>query len=655
MSVLLQSESMSLPLFYTVLAWLILPGFLLGVSLRLRGLILVSATPLFSVAQIGLVALASAYLPLPDLRLSVAIFALLFSFLVYLLTRRVLYLPPLCLPSHTLPYKLILFFSSLATSAVTGITFAQALGDLNISPSLWDLQFHNNVARWISDTNNASPLVVSSFAGGRPPQPGAFYPNALHLLAALSQLGNIMAAVNTVQIVMVSLFGAGVVCAAATLFPRHIWVPPLTALLAVDFIAFNSKLHATGGRWAFGFGFALTGWFIALLAALWRRSQDTHTRGQSFFQIIIPVIAAYGAVGLGHAGALYLMGFIVIPAAFSALLHPVSPNPPKILNLIGLSLAILIFAGILAYGGLTVNAIAYPQISGPITALIEAVSGGEMSVWYPLNNPLASPSLAILSILGILGCALRPRMRWLLISYLLAVCLYVAAVYTHLPWYFLLHPLYNDRTRTASLLSLVAPLLIVAGIETLFQRSQSFLGEGWKRHLALSIPLVAIVLAFFHPGGILRSQERYEIVNSAARVSKHDLLDNQEVTFMKSFAHSHPSLGIIGHPASGAPLYYAVTGIKALPRYTSLNLNQSETQLLEKIDRVFEDPSVCQMLKDNKIGYFYYDAELYRSGDVGSTNFYKPLRNLENERKNLKLVAADGKNSIYQFPCGWIK
>ncbi|WP_073713865.1 DUF6541 family protein [Boudabousia liubingyangii] len=645
---------MSIYLLLRVLFFLWVPGLALAASIRVRGNLVLLLSPALSVGLMSLYAVLNTFIPLPYPRIEFFFFVALLCGFGYWLSR-VLTLPIIQLPEHEQGadrdwlHSFIAWLSGILAGTAGMWTFQRALGDVDLSPTLWDLQFHNGLLRFMDQHNAISPFFVTSFAGGTPIQAGAMYPNALHLTAFFAYQDNPMPALNAVAIICVGMFGLGMALLASLIFQKHLWAAPLTGFLSLDFMAFNAKVFATGGRWAYGFGFSLTPWLLIVIWALWLHISEQQRFG-AYLQAIIIFLAAVLAGFNGHAGALYLLGAITIPAGLYLVLVNRKDSAKRNLALVSLALQLLTTFGLLFYGLGHVGAIKYGKLSEFSDALLEGLSGGEMSRWYPSTEKIGSWSLLIMVIMALIGLALFKGRRWWLLVELNALGLYVAAVYISVPWYVLIHPLYNDRTRVACLLSLTMPLIITAGWSNWAEKLELLVPNvNAKRVVSIGIP-AALILATVLPGGFARSTERFEILNAAARVPGHDLLTEPEVTLMRSFAKDHPG-GMLGHPATGAPLYYAVTGEPAFPRYTSMNATKEERKALTSIDQVFSNPEVCQMA--NKLGwkYFYFDTELYRSGNIGDTKSYEALVNLGEARDHLEQVASSGTVTIYRLPC----
>ena len=632
------------------LFWLFIPGLLIAYSLRMRGAALIATAPIATLVVFATIGTISTFIPTPDVRISALIVVAIAAPLLWLIAQR-LDLPVVNPPIHTDRwYRLSATLSAVVGGIFASINLGRAIAPLGITPAFWDLQFHANLAQWMSQTHHYSPLHVASFAGNRPLQASGFYPNLFNMLVNATSLGDIMAALNAVTVVHVGLFTAGMVILSSAILRRYWWMPPLMALASLDMISFSAELHSVGGRWAFGFGFAMVPWFLATGAYLWRHVRQHPQPAPIGVQVALPLVTGFMGLCVAHAGAAYLALFVAAPAAIAGAFIKTNSRTERIACGAG---GVIAVAGILAiwlFSRTGIGAISYPPLDDAYSATLEALSNGTMSKWYKSVDRIGSYSVLFLSSIGILGCLFKPRRRWVLVAFVATTALFVASVTSGTPWFSLIHPLYNDRTRTAAALALTTPLLACAGAEGIFDYFRQYLPPKPARVVTVGLPVACLTIALF-AGGFIRSASRYEIVHQHARPAGHELVTEDEVAMMRSFAQSHPGAKIVGHPATGAPLYYAATGNPALPRYTSINANRDELNLLYSIGNIGPGTKACKIAKKLGIDYFYYDSELYRHGEIGSTKVYQGLVDLGKRMNTVQPVASAKTARIYKLPC----
>ncbi|AOZ72495.1 hypothetical protein BK816_03620 [Boudabousia tangfeifanii] len=646
--------------FFQLLFWLFAPGLVLALFLRLPAKLVYPFILPGSVASLALVAIASTFIPglyrpyiIPFALVPVWVIAYFlglwqasqnkFTFTSYHF-------------SDLLQFKTLnVLVAALSGAILFGRVFYRSISPVSITPSLWDLQFHNNLTRYIAETGDASPLTVASFATGSPRAINGFYPNGLAFVSALLGKNNVMLAVNLTETIMVAAFGAGLVLLAARMFQSSPLIPWLMVVTMPFFLTFAAKLHATGGRWAYGFGFALTPWVFLLFFNTWEWLNEKRN-ASTFLTSTITTLAAVLALALGHAAALYLIGFFVIPWTLSLVWQQRKDLTGMAYAGVTVLFSSLITVGLLVYGLRNVGAIKYPQLSLARRALWEGFSAGEMSRWYSGAPEIGSKVVLVLVVLSLIALAFNGP-RWLIFSYLLAVAFYFAAVYIEVPYYFLLHPLYNDRTRTASLLSLAGPLLIVGGINAWSQIISSLVKSDSEKpaHAISPLLIISSILCVVSAGALytehpdLRNKERFDIVHNAARVENANLVNEPEVELWKKFAQEHPHAGLIGHPSTGSPLIYAATGLKVFPRYTSLVLNHDELELLRHIGDRPLAPKYCELAKKLGVEYIYADSEKYRGGNTGNKSEYTSLDALLENPDQMSVVESGDGVTIYHL------
>ncbi|OKL50173.1 DUF6541 family protein [Boudabousia marimammalium] len=657
-------------MFVFLLLALLVPGAVFGYFLKLRGYMLVAATPLLSVALSGLLGVVSGFTPLPYSIFTYLIWSALGCVVAWAISR--FFQPTESFLTKSVSGKTVVDSWESIIALVTGLVFGfgifgyvffKSIGDITLTPSLWDLQFHANLARWIAETGEGSPLTAASWAGNTPFANSGFYPTGLNQFASLLGADNVMLGLNLTEIIMIGLFGAGMSVLATVVSRRYLWLPMFTVAVSALFLTYSTKLHATGGRWSFGFGFALVPWVFALFWLLARRTLANPNQNEIARTVLIALTATF-ALGIGHPGAIYSLGFALIPPAIATVWIHRKDSTKRLLALVGAAYISLLTVFLGVWGHLYIGAISYPQLSGFKRALVEGLSAGEMSRWYRGYEQVGSYWVLIL-ILASLALVIWRGQRWVLFSYAGGLLLYITATYKQLPggrllpWYGILQPLYNDRTRSASLLAVVGPLLITIGAVLFAQWLTKRMRvrknpDAFIRSLPVAAAVVVIIAMAISTGGF-RADERFYIVNSVARVQDRNFLEQDEVAMMREFAQHYPEAKVIGHPATGSPLFYAVAGIPALPRYSSINVSSREYQTMLHVADITKPGGAkkyCKSFQEEGIEFFYTDSEQYRGGEMGSKKSYQQLVDLAAKPSGLTPIMSTETAVIYHLdPC----
>lgn len=169
----------AIPAFLVATALIVLPGLLVGWSLRIRGFgLLIAAIP----ASLAIIALASILAPFLHVSWNLAaplILAGILAALALLLRRRIPGLSQATREPSPLRWPLI--GTGLAAIAIT-VTLFGAMPRIDAVSQTYDAIFHLNAVRYILDTGSASPFDMDLTAPGR----AVFYPTLWHALVALT-------------------------------------------------------------------------------------------------------------------------------------------------------------------------------------------------------------------------------------------------------------------------------------------------------------------------------------------------------------------------------------------------------------------------------------------------------------------------------------
>ncbi|AOZ72938.1 hypothetical protein BK816_06235 [Boudabousia tangfeifanii] len=646
-----------------LLFWFIAPGAFLAYLVRLPKLGVIAAAVPLSLAQLGFVALLSTFFHGIYRPFFILLCLLPIWVLGYVLGRWIARdnssstMSALALLSDLFfrPTRLVTTFLAMLFAGWTiSSTLYRALEPIALAPAFWDIQFHNNVTRHLAESGNASPLNIHSFSMNLPLKISGYYPDGLHLVASLLGPSQVMMSVNLTQIVAVFLFGVGMVLLAFLLFPDTAAAPWLMALCVPLFTGFSAVIQTTAGKWAFGFGLALVPWVIATLVALWLWLNEGDSLAKHVTSVLV-LLAATMSLAISHVGVLYVLAFTLVPAGISLVWQARYERTKKVVAIFSALYFFAIWGALLMLGRTFTSSINYPKYSRGREAIWEILSGSEFVKRYFVEADLANTwSVFILTVLAIVVVAFVGP-RWILASYAIVFSFAFATLFLHVPYMFLLQPIYNDPVRAAALTSIFGPLLIVAGLRglgvlaTRFFPQNTLVVKSQSSHFApfLAVAVFAGFVLGLNPD--LRAHERYVIVNIESRKAGETLVDPEEFAMWQSFAHKYPQAGVLGDPTTGVPLMYAATGVKALPRFTSFVLNDREIQLLHEIGQNPVAPQTCDLAKQLGIQFVYDDDHKYMGGKIKQIENFDGLKHMLETKDGISLVAHTETARIYHL------
>ncbi len=491
----------------------------------------------------------------------------------------------------------------------------------NISQT-YDNVHHLSAIRAIVESGNGSSLTVGAMIHNGP---SGVYPFAWHNLVALTvELTNapLPVAVNAVNIVLGALvWTVGAMFLATRVAGTRPAVLLTAGAVAGGFGAFPFLALGWGVLYPNFLAIALLPVFIALVADVLKLSVKPRTDP-------LPVLAllVVGAPGLALAHPNVVMAL----AAFSI---------PLLLFWLGRLFAARRFTG-QALAAATVAVVLYlviftaawdrirPSAAGshwPPTLTLPTAVGQALSS-APLQVPLSWPVL-VLMLLGIVAVCIQWRKAWLLGAFVISGMFFV--VVSSFPDESLRHVItgvfFNDSNRLAALLPVVALPLMVAGAvwawDLAVQRisnpsmpatsqpatsrpTTTRLTSGRATTVAVVGVVAALLLGFAVQNNSVNTTVEYVGTDYYASTPDSWLLSSDEAALIKR-APEHIPAGatVIGHPANGGSLIYALDGYKTImPSLASVQTPEIKT-IWEHLPELDTDPAVCAAIE--KLDAYY--------------------------------------------------
>lgn len=667
------------PALAVAVAFVVVPGAVLGIALGLRLLPAVAFAPALSTGLVVMTSLVSGSGALPWGTFSVVVVtvaAVLLAGCVRFLARAGV-LHPATPPRHRgraeawgtwlppLPERRsrrrsqrrmsrrdiwnprVLAVAAVASCVLTALLAARALGRPDAISQTFDAVFHLNAVRWVLDTGAADPHSVSRMVtDGRD---SYLYPAAWHALVSLvvpSAGGSIPAATNAVVMAcLVLAWPLGLaVLARQALGPGS---PPLVAVvLSTAFVGGPWLLLEWGVLYPQLLGTLLAGPVVAAGLSLVGAARND-VLGNPARAATVLVVASLACV-LAHPGAFLggvVLGVCVLVwqagvVSARALrrrrwrLVPIGPIALVVVPLVAYRVA-------LALPGMgAVRAFDWPTTDTVWGAVRQAVT------LAPNRGP-AAWALAVLVLAGLVAALRDSRAGWLVPGMLALSTLDVLAVASDgalaqdLTGFW-----YNDRYRLVSLVPVAAVPLAAAGARALAGLRR----VPWRRTLLRPAVVLAVSAATFQGTavGAHAVATRHSVVQ---RGDEAQLVDEAEQRFYARLDDVvRPGEVVAASPWTGASLVYALSGRRVLfPHFTGYR-SPEQRLLAEQLRAAPFNPAACDAAARLRVAWVVEDAELFRIWPHSPVG-YPGLQRVEEFGAVERVDGVDGVTLYRLRPC----
>lgn len=499
----------------------------------------------------------------------------------------------------------------------------------------------------------------------------SFYPAAWHMIAAIAAMGtgaepSIAAnAMNTAILTLViplSFFALMRSVCGGNKTPIYIG-----ALLSVSFCAFPWAFYTFGPLYPNVFGMSSCPCFVAFFVLAFKENAFFLRKRKLFFAIVF--FLSFISLTFAHTNALFSSAVILIPyigyllydsnaACFGGVLR--SRNARIFAFCIVVSAA-----WVLAYKIPFLNAIAsfdWPATVDVPNAVFQILAGS--------YNGVAQSMLALLVLVGIFF-ALRVRdLRWLVCSWLLAALLLVVA--SGVDGLLIKHLLtgfwYTDPYRLAATLVVCAVPLSSFGLAFLVNAFAGKAGKKAHAHLALSVLLVALVVAIIYvPINTLRGEARPDsafgqIQQKLTKLNKSDIpniVAPEERVFMKKVKDTVGDSLVLNCPEDGSFFAYGLTGLNVYYRSTGLTSDASQTDESYLVKNYLFDIAYSQKVKQairslNAEYVLVLDQGGAITADRHTYGYYEPfewngINKIRDDTPGFEVVLSEGDMRLYRI------
>lgn len=641
-------------------AFLIVPGLGLGAALGMRGLPLVSRSPLLSVGMIGagaivLSALGVAFTPWSLLMVS-AVLVLAAVGVTLLLRRTMRRVEP---PERAGAGTSLAVGAALVAAALSiFLRIKQGIINPDALAQLSDVIFHLNAVQYILETGDGSTLTLG--ASVSPSGNPSLYPAAWHDLHALVHSlagGDIVATANATVIAVAAVAWPLSLLSLAWALPRahrSVHVVVGIVLCASLTLGYPSLLLSWGVLYPTLLGMALVPALMAVAIDLMRAVEE-RSAGAIVPASLQMLVGAF-ALLLAQPSTLVVAAVLLLPFLVQSGLGQLRRGPGARPALIFTGLVLLAVAagwvlvrpareqwwdrGVLGYGetwGPTL------QTAHAVGDFVTSALGYDPVFWL----------FALLTWVGAWAAWRIPALRWLVVSWLLSGFLWMVAS----AWDFslvrvmLVGPWYNDHYRVAAMTAIPAAVLGGIGAGTLAQRLEQLvrrlLPDG-RVGPARPIVVVVMVAALFLAGGSAPVRDAWGKVSEDYAVHDHSLLLTEDELDVLQHLDEYVPPGdvVLVNPWEGGALAYSMADREVSSRHVG-GIGSPYVPLVQGIDDPAQQGEVCRIVEETGARWY---LDFVNDADLGGAENaqYAPLEEAV-EDGLMTPVYVDGDVGLYRL------
>lgn len=648
----------TIPTIITGLAVLFIPGALLARVMGARGLTLLAASAPLSVSIAAAAAVVGQFLKIPWSPLFFAGMTVLVSIITGIVRYFWLYRvgqkrPSLEPGEFPPPMRAAAFGLALAIPAtLIGLRFIQIIGSPEHFSQTYDNVFHTNALKFILDTGRASSLTLGSLDPTSSKL--SMYPAAWHDVVALiiqASGSSIPVGINITNILIGGLvWPLSAMFLVSRISGQRVIPLLMTGALAAGFSSFPYLMIDFGVLFPNLLSIAILPFSLgALIAWLGLGRASMGGRHLSFWLLAASAIG----LALSHPSTLMaLIAFACLPVLawlVRRLIHlKGAPHAARDSALAGAIVVAYLLIALLLWNSIrpTEQASFWPP---PLT-VSQAI--GEFLTSAPQGRP--TPWLIfILTIVGISVLARNRRDWWVIALFCVFGAFYaVVAGYPKGPLRsFLTGIWYNDSNRLAALLPVMALVIAATGGGWLVERLLQYLRTGSPAAWLRSRTTAAVVLVIVAVSSAVLTQGNSvgHAVAQAARTYESTpvspLLSSDEQALLERLPEHVPDNSTVaGNPWTGASLSYAVGDRRAMLPAVGTYPTPEQRLILDKLNKVTVDPTVCKALKSQNTFFVLDFGE--REVHKGKHSF--PGMEGISTSPGFRLVDSQGEAKLYE-------
>lgn len=612
----------TIPTVLLLLFVLYVPGWFMLRALGLRGLLAIAAAPAPVVTVLAAAGVVQAWLGIGWSLLTATVTLLLAVVIVEIVSRRLPRVRVVALPLST-RMSVTVGLGALTGLVAQAIAYLPGMRQPDALHQIHDAIFHLNATQEIVRSGNSSSLsAVAELQGMKP----GFYPMVFDAVAALAApLTSVVVAVNMLMLViLLVVWPIGVVALARVVAPSRPLAAAVAPVVAASFIIFPANFIVLQGALPYGLALALAPGVAAVIVTL----LDLKTAGRppAWIQPILIAVLLIAGVAAAHPTGIAVLVVYLLPKCGQVTFRRgvrlcrsgrILPGAVSI-ALVPASMVALVVA--LAVVPL-LRAMTQTQVAAgdPVQALLRGFS---TSTTIGSSGPWANWLIGLLLVAGLVLALLDPQVRWFGLAWLLALACLVLSSAPDSFWRGLTGFWYKSAERTEAMLPTLTSVLVgiavsaaATGVMELLQRQDALSAGPGRRDAIAVLAAISIVFLAYLSSGQFRLAERRDDWTAwgfqADRIIHQPYVTDDELTMIRSLPEIlPPSAVVIGDPFSGAPFVQGVAGLVAyIPALNPPSWDPDQRYLMAHFKEILSDPQVCEIVRESRIGYYYWDAE----------------------------------------------
>ena len=588
--------------------------------------------------------------------------------------------PPLTSANMAKPLFSFVLYLAVGVCAVVGL-FAARLGEADAFICGFDIAHHMSSVRAFVESGNWSMLEVTLFPG----EPGEYYPSANALLAALivSCLDvPVTLSLNAENIVLAGIvFPLGMWCLMARIFGWRDARTFVGAFCSVIFVAFPWELFTRSAPvlYAYVLALGLLPGFIVLLMDCFEAPRDACAEADpvSLFGRFAAAVMALAAVAFAHPSAFFsAVVFIICYIAYVLIVRTRSLPLARRVLAVGGWLVLCAAVWFALYKAPFMQSVVTCEY-GARGGLVEGLARIAIP-WSPHVG--AQYVLAIVVLVGLIGCLLDKRRRWLIAPYaLMAVLALGCMVVPPSPLRFLLSGFwYNHLPRLTATLAIFSMPIAAQGfglIMHLADRAMARIGAArrklaakspsarWQRRLSVGpagVVVAAILLALIvflrlplpqatsveEFGGVMERQNDPAYKTSYLKQDERDFL-------LKAVAATTDGGRVLNVPHDGSAYAYGWCGLNTTGRTPAVYSDEKKALLADCIDQIATDDEVAAAAEELGVEYVLLldvpggkKSSYYGSFDE---SYWQGVYAIDDDTPGFEVVLADSDMRLYRI------
>lgn len=605
---------LQLPVLAVAAAIVFVPGLLAMRFAGLRGLALLAAAPLFTVAATAVIALVLGMVGVPWSVLTWAAAMALLVLVSAVLGRWAggrLASEPAAAGRWLLPAALTIGVVLSAWRIVAYVHDPSAISQTN------DAVFHMNAVRYVLETADASSLHVNSVIGGR-----SFYPAAWHALTSLVVMAagtEITIAANTFTVVIAAVIWPLGVAWLTRAFTASSRVAGYAAILSGALQTFPLLMFQWGVLFPNALSTAMIPAAVAVVVTAVQWS-GTRRRTAHAIRVALLILVAASALMLAQpAGILPWMAVSAVWVSWRAWERRAEWGPARAIGaVVGVWAVVVVIWLYLAQG---TSGSHWAPFRGKLQAVADVLLNGQVMIPFAYG-------VSVLMLIGIIFAVRARELRWFVVAWggISLLYLLVAAVGAPAVRVGLLGAWYADPYRIAALAPLVVIPLAAVGADGVVRflssrlrkkdaRSSTMIGFAAASFFVIVLILIRPVAMPAVTQGTYDRESRYVAADDA-------YLDPDERELLETLDQHVPAgARVIANPSTGSGFGYFLSGRDVYPRTWAAPQTEAWALLAAHLRDAQTDPRVCAALAEYGSPQYVLD---FGEGEQGPGRYVMP-------------------------------